>query len=56
LSHTCHHLDIDLRIDRGRITRGVAGRAVVRDGQIVSVDLGEVIARQNRLARALADA
>jgi cytosine/adenosine deaminase-related metal-dependent hydrolase len=33
----------------------VEGRAVVRAGQLVGVDLGEVIARQNRLARALAD-
>lgn len=34
----------------------VEGRPVVRDGQIVTLDLAQVIARQRRLARALADA
>ena len=31
----------------------VEGRQIVRDGQITTIDLGAVIARQNRLARAL---
>ena len=31
----------------------VEGRAVVRDGQMVTIDLGAVVERQNRLARAL---
>lgn len=34
----------------------VEGRPVVRDGQIVTLDLARVIDRQRRLARALADA
>lgn len=34
----------------------VEGRPVVRDGQIVTLDLPQVIARQRRLARALAEA
>jgi cytosine/adenosine deaminase-related metal-dependent hydrolase len=33
----------------------VEGRDVVRDGQVVTLDLGAVIARHNRLARGLAD-
>ncbi|MCR8827103.1 8-oxoguanine deaminase [Pseudosulfitobacter koreensis] len=34
----------------------VEGRQIVRDGQITTLDLGAVIARQNRLARRLQDA
>lgn len=34
----------------------VEGRVVVGDGALAGCDLGEIVARQNRLARALADA